>query len=94
MANQLAVNPLVFDTAAAGVVLIPNRIKINNIEFLKYAVASDEAIINDQNGKNVWDVTGATNFSVQRSGHIGWVNGLIFQSLTMGSTGIIKIFFE
>jgi hypothetical protein len=94
MANQLAVNPLSLDTAAAGVVLIKDRIKINNIEFLKYSVATDEAILTDQNGKNVWDSVGSTNFNVQRSGHIGWVNGLIFQSLTMGSTGIIKVYFE
>lgn len=94
MANQLAVNPLTLDTPAAGVVLIPDRIKINNIEFLKYAVSTDEAILTDQNGKNVWDAVGATTFSIQRSGHIGWVNGLIFQSLTPGSTGIIKVYFE
>jgi len=94
MANQLAVNPLTLDTAASGVVLIPNRIKINNIEFLKYAVATDEVVLTDENGKNVWDSVGSTNFNVQRSGHIGWVNGLIFESKTPGSTGIVKVYFE
>ena len=94
MANQLAVNPLTLDTPGAGVVLIKDRIKINNIEFLKYAVATDEAILTDQNGKNLWDVVGSTNFGIQRSGHIGWVNGLVFQSLTPGSAGIIKVYFE
>lgn len=94
MANQLAVNPLTLDTPGSGVVLIKNRIKISNIEFLKYAVATDEAILTDENGKNVWDAVGSTNFNIQRSGHIGWVNGLIFESLTPGSTGIIKVYFE
>lgn len=92
--NQLAVNPLNLTTPGSGIVLIKDRIKINNIEFLKYSVATDEAVLTDQNGKNLWDAVGSTNFGIQRSGHIGWVNGLIFESLTPGSTGIVKVYFE
>lgn len=93
MANQLATNPLFLDTPGAAI-LIPRRIKINNIEFLGYAVATDEIHLTDENGNNVWDSVGSTNFNVQRSGHVGWVNGLIFASLTLGSTGYVKVYFD
>lgn len=94
MSNQLAVNPLYLDTPDPAVILIPRRIKISNIEFLGYSVATDAVTLTDENGENLWDAVGSTNFNVQRSGHIGWVNGLIFASLTTGSTGYVKVYFE
>jgi hypothetical protein len=91
MANQLATNPMTLDTPG---VIVDYHIKINNIEFVNYAVATDAIVLRDRNGNNLWDATGSTNFNVVRSGHLGWCDGLTFVSITLGSTGVVKVYFE
>lgn len=91
MANQLASNPLTLDTPGT---IFTAHMKINNIEFVGYSVATDEIVLQDINGNNLWDARGSTSFNVTRSGHIGWVNGLKFVSITPGSTGVVKVYFE
>lgn len=91
MTNQLASNPLTLDTPGT---IFTAHMKINNIEFVKYATDTDEIVLQDINGNNLWDARGSTNFNVVRSGHIGWVNGLVFASITPGSVGVVKVYFE
>lgn len=76
MANDLSGRQWFFDTASASPVWKSN-IKIKQIEFLDYSVETDKCVITDQNGKLVWIGNGEVDLSTQRSGTIGWVNGLI-----------------
>ena len=91
MANQTASNPMTLDTPGT---IFTKHMRINNIEFVNYAVATDAIQLTDINDNNLWDATGSTNFNVVRSGHLGWVNGLKFKSITPGSTGVVKVYFE
>lgn len=91
MANQLKANPWTLDTVGK---VADFHMKINNIEFVNYAVATDAVVLQDRDGNNLWDATGSTNFNVVRSGHLGWVNGLKLASITPGSTGVVKVYFE
>jgi len=91
MANQLAANPMTLDTPGT---IFNAYMKINNIEFVGYTADTDEVVLQNVDGKNLWDARGSTNFNVVRSGHIGWVKGLKFVSITPGSTGVVKVYFE
>jgi hypothetical protein len=91
VANQLASNPLTLDTPGK---IFTAHMKINNIEFVGYSVDTDAIVIQDILGNNLWDARGSVSFNVVRSGHIGWVNGLVFVSITPASTGLVKVYFE
>lgn len=88
-ANQVAENPMTLDTPGT---IFTKHMKINNIEFVNYTAVGDKVVLTNINGKNLWDATGTTTGAVVRSGHLGWVNGLILVSLT--GPGLIKVYFE
>ena len=89
MANQLASNPMTLDTPG---VIFRKHMKINNIEFVNYTASTDSVVLQDINGNNLWDALGSTTNNVQRSGHLGWVNGM--QLITLTGPGVVKVYFE
>jgi hypothetical protein len=93
MTNQLKTNPWTLDTPAATPITTVH-IKINNIEFVLFTATTDTVVIQDRNGNNVWDANGSgtTGGIIVRSGHIGWIDGLIL--LTLTGPGKVKVFFE
>lgn len=88
MANDLSARqwrldtPLAFGNAAA--VLWRANIYVKQIEFSNYAAPGNQAILKDQNGKIIWSATGAADLSPIRVGDIGWVNGLVLDTLASG----------
>lgn len=83
MANVLTANPWVVDTASATAVF-SSEIKVRHMEFVAYAAATDKVIVTDKNGILVWQGDGNADLESERSGNIGWVNGLIVSTLTSG----------
>lgn len=83
MANSITTNPWILDTTGATV-LWPSRVKINNIEFAGYAVDTDNCLVQDKHGRTVWIGNGSSDLQTVRSGKIGWVDGLILNTLTSG----------
>ena len=61
------------------------NVKINQIEFEGYSSVSDNLEIQDQNGNDVWKTRGNGDLSTERTGRIGWVNGIKIVTLTSGS---------
>lgn len=85
MANDLSSRqwrldtPLAFGNAAA--VLWKANIFVEHFEFSGYAAQGNTAIVKDQNGKIVWQATGAADLEEVRSAKVGWVNGLVLDTL-------------
>ena len=91
MANKMTDNPWTLDTASSGVVINKNYIKVRHFEFVDYAVDADTAVLKNQLGDVVWKANGASDLRPIVSGHIGWINGLIYDSAT---AGIVRIYIE
>lgn len=87
MANVLTANPWVVDTASATPIF-KTYAKIRHIEFADYALDTDNCLVTDQNGVRVFSENGAADLRNVRSGHIGWVNGVIVPTLTSGKVYI------
>lgn len=83
MTNQLATRPWKLDTASATAVYL-TKLKIAHLEFAGYTDASHKCELTDTNGNLVWSADGDTNLSNQRSGVIGWTDGLILNVLDSG----------
>ncbi len=94
MANDLTGRVWTLDTPSATVPVYDHEVKINHIEFLGYTTATDAVVLQDRNGRDLWDSRGSTNFDVQSSHKIGWSDGLIFASLTGGSAGFVKVYID
>lgn len=84
MANDLSSRQWRLDTPSPGTVLWRGNIYIKQVEFSNYAAQGNQAILKDANGKTVWSATGEGDLSPVRLGDIGWVNGLILDTLTAG----------
>ena len=83
MANNLTANPWVVDTPSATPIF-RTYAKLRHIEFTSYAVDADNCVVNDQNGVTVWVGNGNPALESERSGSIGWVNGVVVPTLTAG----------
>lgn len=59
-------------------------IKVEHFEWSGYANATDVIILKDQNGKVVWKAGGTTDKQEVRSGKVGWIDGLIVDTLPSG----------
>jgi len=96
VADQLAANPWTLDLSVAVPRIVwKSKVHIHNIEFVGYSTATDAGVLQDQLGNNLWDFRGATDFTIQRSGDLGIVNGVQLASVTnAASTGVIKIYFK
>jgi hypothetical protein len=95
MANDVSSRQWKLDTpvafGVAGAVIWTGNIFVKNIEFSKYAVQGAKAIDKDQNGKIVWSATGAADLSPIRLGDIGWVNGMVLDTL---DSGLIEVYLK
>lgn len=90
MANALAGNPAVIDTAGAAV-LFQTNLQIIQFEFIDYALDTDQVTVQDRFGRLLWRANGAADLSPVRSGKIGYVTGLAVPTL---SAGKLFIWFE
>jgi hypothetical protein len=88
MANKQTDNPWTLDTAASGVVINKNYIKIRHIEMIDYTVDTDTVVLKNQLGDVIWEGNGASDLRPVRSGNIGWINGLIFESSNNAATRV------
>lgn len=87
MANVLTANPWVVD-AASATPIFKTYAKIRHIEFEGYAAATDNVTVTDQNGVVIWIGHGNAALESERSGNIGWVNGIVITVLTSGKVTI------
>jgi hypothetical protein len=88
MANDLSGRQWRLDTptpfGSLNALLWNGNIKVHHFEFSEYASQGSQAVLKDRNGKIVWSPTGAADLEEVRSGNVGWVNGLILDSLDSG----------
>jgi hypothetical protein len=89
MANDLASRqwrldtPTPFSTGPSSI-LWQSNVFVENIDFTGYAAQTDQCIIKDRTGRTVWSGTGSTTLAPIRTGRIGWVNGLVLDTLSSG----------
>jgi hypothetical protein len=95
MANDVSSRQWRLDTprafGTAGALIWPGNVYIKQIEFTNYAAQGNQAILKDINGKTVWSATGAADLSPVRLGDIGWVEGLILDTLTGGGLVVVYV---
>jgi hypothetical protein len=92
MANLLAQNPLVLDGSSLHVNLIKGQMKVKHFEFVQYAQGLTSIVsIANALGDLLWYSTGNTTGANERSGNIGWVQGL--QELTH-TDGFLLVYFD
>jgi hypothetical protein len=89
--NDLSGRQWRLDTAttfgSANALLWPGNVYIKSLYWANPGTAPQNAIIKDRNGKTVWApslVTGETDEADIRLNDIGWVNGLVLDTLTAG----------
>jgi hypothetical protein len=94
MANDLSSRQWHLDTPLAfgnaGAVLWTGNCYIKQVEFSNYAAQGNQAILKDQKGKVVWSATGEADLSPVRLGDIGWVNGLVLD--TLQGAGLVTVY--
>jgi hypothetical protein len=87
MANDLSSRQWRLDTPLAygntGAILWPSNIWVRQVAWEGY-VASATAVLKDRNGKVVWSPTAAGDLSPIRANDMGWVEGLVLDTLTSG----------
>lgn len=95
MANDLSARQWRLDTPLAfgnpTAVLWKGNIKVDQVIFSTYAAQGNKAILKDQNGKIVWSVTGAADLSPIRATKLGWVNGLVLDTL---DAGLVELYID
>lgn len=89
MANNISGRVWTVDTVG---VVFDGEINVDHFEFVNFQVATDEGVLLDRIGRNIWDFRGSTDFSPVKSGHVGWIEGLTLSALTIGSLGFIKVY--
>lgn len=83
MANDLRRNPWIIDTPGAGV-LYSSRIFVKQFQFMQYLNDTDNVVVQDKNGREVWAENGAADLETVRSGAVGAIEGLIVPTLVNG----------
>lgn len=84
MTNVLSGNPLVLDTVGDVYDTISQqrqRTYIAHIEYIDYAVDTEVFELQDCEGRIVWRGSGNADFSPVVSQHIGFVKGLVVDTL-------------
>jgi hypothetical protein len=88
MANDVASRQWRLDTPVPfgqpGAAIWKANLFVENIDFSGYAAQADQCIVKDQTGRIVWSGTGSTTLAPVRTGRIGWVNGLVLDTLSSG----------
>lgn len=90
MANALATNPWVLDTADPAV-LYATDVRAAHFEWSNYTAQTDQVIIKDRFGKVIWSVTGKDDISMVESFTIEWVHGIVLDTLT---AGVVRVYFK
>lgn len=91
MANDISGRPWVLDTATPGSPIWNSEVKIAHMEFSGYAAPLSLAVIRDKNGKLVWQAEGAADLTPIKGFKVGWVNGLIPDTIENGGVVIVYI---
>jgi hypothetical protein len=92
MANLLAQNPMVLDGSSLSTILLKTQIKIKHFEFVEYANGTASVVtITNQFGDLLWSSTGNSTGDNQRSGNVGWVQGL---QETTHTDGFLLVYFD
>lgn len=89
MANTTAQNPWQLDTTGT---IYSNWVKLEQVELVQYSADTDTAILKDKNGKVIAILNGAADFSTVRTGKIGWVNGVVLDTLTLAGPGSVLLY--
>lgn len=80
------------DVAAGPVTVWTGRAIIANIEFEQYNNVTDNATINQINGKNFAYLKGAADLSTVRTGRIEHTDGIVIPQNGITTTGQVKIY--
>ena len=91
MANDISGRPWTLDTATPGVPVFKSWVKIAHCEFSNYAAAGNQVILRDINGRVVWEDKGRTDLSNVKGFKVGWVQGLIPDTIQGGGLVIVYI---
>jgi hypothetical protein len=67
------------------------QVPILQIEFMQYAAATDTAVIDRYNTKNLWDAHGSSDFETVRSGGLGFCDGILVPNNGI-TAGVIKVY--
>jgi hypothetical protein len=70
--------------------LWPSEIKVAHFEWTGYAAAAT-CVLKDRNGKIKWSPTAATDLEEVRTVKVGWIEGLILDTL---SSGVVTVYTE
>lgn len=96
MANDLSSRQWRLDTPLAfgqqGAVLWRANVNVEHFEFSGYTTLGNLAIIKDLNGKVVWQATGTSDLQEVRSAKIGWISGLVLD--TLQGSGIVVVYLK
>lgn len=89
MANDLSSRQWRLDTptpfsAGPSSILWNGNVYVKNIEFTGYAAQTATCVLKDRTGRIVWSATGSTTLAPIRLGDVGWVNGLVLDTLSSG----------
>jgi hypothetical protein len=89
MANDISSNPWYLDTASTTVPVYLYRIKMGPVIWADYTTSGDELLITDVNGKVlIKAIIGAELADQWAFPALGWVNGLILNTMTHGQVTI------
>jgi hypothetical protein len=90
MAIQATGRVIVVPSADAGTTAVfTHMVKVEHIEFVGYTVDTDTCTVLDGADRKVWVGNGKSDLSAERSGKIGWVDGI---KVTVCSAGEVRIY--
>lgn len=88
MANDTSARQWRLDTPVAfgqpNALLWNGNVYIKQIIWSGYAAQGNSLIIKDRNGRTVWQASGKADLSDDAIRDIGWVEGLVLDTLTAG----------
>lgn len=90
MANDVAGRPWVLDTQGSSPIW-KSWIKIAHVEYTGYGAAGNLCILQDMNGRLIWQAKGLASLEDQDSFKIGWVQGLIPKQIDGGGSVLVYI---
>lgn len=82
------------DVAAGPVVVWPYKCFIANIQFEQYTNTTDNATINDNQGKSFAYLKGASDFETVRTNNLCHANGIAIPQNGITLTGTVRIYHD
>jgi len=80
------------DVAAGPVIVWPFVCIIENIQFEQYNNTTDTALINQNNGKSLAFLRGASDLETVKTNRIGISNGVSIPQNGISATGTVRIY--